>query len=112
MQAGQVMVGLLDVVDESLLLLNVTGMRVLRDKGCVSFSDDAGHIGDSFVGFFGNLSFVDGVSEGTQKDGSFSLAACGKDQRISLGKPNWRGPANLFPIDSPPSPIPLFLRIL
>ena len=83
MQAGQIMVGVLAEVDESLLLLNVTGMRVLRDKECVSFSDDAGHEGESFVGFVGNLSFVDGVREGTQKEGSFSLAACDEDQYIT-----------------------------
>lgn len=87
MQAGQIIVGVWVEDDESLLLLNVTGMSVLRDKGCVSFSDDAGHIGDSFVGFVGSLSFVEGVREGTQKEGSFSLAACGKDEYIPLRTP-------------------------
>ena len=78
------MVGVFVKVDESLLLLNVTGTRVFRDKGCVSFSDDAEQIGDSFVGFVGSLSFVEGVREGTQKEGSFSLAACGNDEYIPL----------------------------
>ena len=69
------MVGLSVEAEESLFLLNVMGTSVLRDRGCVSLSDDAGHIGASFGGFVGPFPFVEGVREGTQKEGRVCLAA-------------------------------------
>ena len=74
-QAGQMMMGASVEVEESLFLLKVMGTSVLRDKGCVSLSDDAGHIGASFEGFAGPFPFVDGVRDGTQKEGRVGLAA-------------------------------------
>ena len=80
MQAGQTKAGASVEVEESLLFENVMGTRVLRDKGCVSFADEAGHIGDSFKALVGKFPFVEGVKEGTQKEGRFCLAACMRDQ--------------------------------
>ena len=63
-------------LDESLLLLNVMGTSVFRERGCVFFSEDAGHTGDRFKGFADTFPFVEGVREGTQKEGRVCLAAC------------------------------------
>lgn len=76
MQAGQTKAGASVAVEESLLFEKVMGTRVLRDRGCVFFSDEAGHMGDSFKDLFGTFPFVEGVREGTQKEGRFFLAAC------------------------------------
>ena len=72
--AGHIRVGVL-VEFESLLVLNVIGMSVLSERGCVFVSEEAGHMGASLTGFVGPLPPVEGVSDGTQKEGSVSLAA-------------------------------------
>ena len=61
--------------DESLLFVNVMGTRVFRERGCVAFSEDAGHTGDRFKAFADTLPFVEGVREGTQKEGRVCFAA-------------------------------------
>lgn len=61
--------------DESLLFVNVMGVSVLRERGCVFFSEDAGHTGDRFTALADTLPFVEGVREGTQKEGRVCLAA-------------------------------------
>ena len=62
--------------DESLLFVNVMGTSVFSERGCVTFSEDAGHTGDRFKVFADTLPFVEGVREGTQKEGRVCLAAC------------------------------------
>lgn len=54
----------------------VTVTRVLRDSGWVSFGEEAGQRGCSFWGFVGG-EWVEGVREGTQKEGRVGLAAWG-----------------------------------
>ena len=59
----------------SLLVANFTVTRVLSDNGCVFEDNEAGHMGMSFRGLDGVWLFVEGVREGTQKEGRVGFAA-------------------------------------
>lgn len=66
----------LEAVSLSMLVEKVTVTRVLRDSGWVSLGEEAGQRGCSFWGFVGGQ-WVEGVREGTQKEGRVGLAAWG-----------------------------------
>ena len=80
LQAGQIRVvpwlgdvdWLSDVDDE---VLKCTGMSVLSESWCVEISLEAGQNGWSLGTFVVGAIVDDGVSEGTQKDGSTDFAA-------------------------------------
>ena len=66
----------LEAVSLSMLVEKLTVTRVLRDSGWVPFGEEAGQRGCSFWGFVGG-EWVEGVREGTQKEGRVGLAAWG-----------------------------------
>lgn len=82
-QAGHISVGpSVDVVFESLAVVKFTVIRVLRESGCGSFEEEAGQVGDSFWDLVGIEGWVEeerveGVWEGTQKEGRVGFAAWG-----------------------------------
>ena len=53
-------------------MLNSTGMRVLRERGCGFVLDEAGHRGWNFRCFGVELE-AEGVRDGTQKEGRICL---------------------------------------
>lgn len=72
--AGHMIVS--DSVDE-LDLATVLKLMVISDLSerlCLFSGEEAGHKGDSFGGFASCRLFVDGVREGTQKEGRVGLA--------------------------------------
>lgn len=94
-------------------VLNVMGMRVFRESGCEWVVDDAGHIGLSFSGLVdeaGPLVLLEGVREGTQKEGSVGLAAWKSEyQCCKIADQYSKRVIIPFPHPSPslPSPSPL-----
>jgi len=67
-----------DVDVEVALVENVSVMRVFRDRGWVSVGEEAGQRGCSFWGLDVEGRWeVEGVREGTQKEGRVGFAACG-----------------------------------
>lgn len=84
LQAGQISAEALvafEVAEEAeaeVEVLKVTGTRVFRESGCEWVVDDAGHIGLSFGGLADEaepVALLEGVREGTQKEGRVGLAA-------------------------------------
>ena len=84
LQAGQisaevsVALEVIEVVESEDEVLKVMGTRVFRESGCEWVVDEAGHIGLSFSGLADEaelLALLEGVREGTQKEGRVGLAA-------------------------------------
>ena len=84
LQAGQISAEVsvaFEVAEEAeaeVEVLKVMGTRVFRESGCEWVVDDPGHIGFSFSGLAGEaepLALLEGVREGTQKEGRVGLAA-------------------------------------
>jgi hypothetical protein len=93
----------------------VTVTRVLRDSGWVSLGEEAGQSGCSFWGLVG-VEWVEGVREGTQKEGRVGLAAWGGGVSLRSFWWDWvcslywgreKGKTNLLLIYLPPNPLPL-----
>ena len=58
------------------VVLNLTEMRVLRERGWDVVVEEAGQRGWSLRGLEGLLWVVEGVREGTQKEGRVGLEDC------------------------------------
>ena len=58
------------------MILKLMVIRDLRERLCFISGEDAGQSGDSFKAFVSLRLFVDGVRDGTQKDGRVGFAAC------------------------------------
>ena len=75
MHAGHINAGASAELGDSLLVVNLTEMSVLRERGWVFVSDEAGQMGLNFKGFDDMWPFVEGVREGTQNEGRLGFAA-------------------------------------
>ena len=89
----------------------LTVTRDLRDSGWVSLGEEAGQRGCCLWGLVG-VEWVEGVREGTQKEGRVGLAAwgwvlaCGVFHGAEFYGVDW-GKTHLLLIYLPPSPLPL-----
>ena len=57
------------------ICLKLIVIKDLRESECLLLGNEAGHNGVSFGGFASFELFIEGVREGTQKEGSVGLAA-------------------------------------
>lgn len=91
------------------IVLKFMVIRDLRDCECLFSGDDAGHNGESLSGLASCELFVDGVSDGTQKEGKVGLAAF-KISVIRIKPRIWK--LYLFIVQRLPRFRPLLLHIL
>ena len=75
-QAGQIRVAPSVAVLPADVVLKIIVINDFSERLCLVSGDDAGHNGDNFAGLAFWEWLVDGVSEGTQKDGRVGFADC------------------------------------
>lgn len=63
-----------DGIEEFETVLKLIEIMDFSDRGCLFSGEEAGQRGDSFATLLACAWFVDGVSDGTQNEGSVALA--------------------------------------
>lgn len=107
--AGHIRVGDSAKDLDSGMVLKLMVIRDLRESECLFSGDDAGHNGESLGGLASCELFVDGVSDGTQKEGKVGLAAF-KISAVRIKPRIWK--LYLLIVQRLPRFRPLLLRIL